>query len=468
MPWLSTARWRVAGSACSRAARISGQRWSLFGLMPKPSVIESPKATIAAARGPRDHVDARQLGPMADGPRAGQIGRRAAIAVDEEGGRARARMAGPRRRRPGQIEGDGEVAERRHGEIDGIGDGVRARREGDRVMAGEGHGAAAARRDPRRGRIGGAGDLDGFDPQRPRAEGVGEADADALAAQADPHHLAHGRVGQIGLGEAADRDHLRARPGPDPMRAGPRAAPVRLALRRAGETNSRDEQGDGGEELVHDHANSLSRTAGSASRARSGAMPLGHQLPALHIILDRIDAVERDDPALAQIDRRKAARRRLAADDDVVMTDRKADRLQPQIILVGPEPGHRRIRLGRAGDRLGRDIRLIVGVLDGFQPDPRAARKGVFMRGAIADRIDVRQGRSGNRRRHGRRCSPVAPACESGATAASMPIPTITMSAGISAPSARRTPLAAPFSPSMQSTRTPVRRSTPWARCSAS
>src|SRR6476620_9349408 len=41
------------------------------------------------------------------------------------------------------------------------------------------------------------------------------------------------------------------------------------------------------------------------------------QLAAMYIVLDRVDAVERDHPALLQIDDREAPRRRVAADDEI-------------------------------------------------------------------------------------------------------------------------------------------------------
>src|SRR5690606_11909425 len=51
IPWFSTAIWAVTSSACNRPARISGQRLSWLGIEPRPSVIESPSVTTAAAFG---------------------------------------------------------------------------------------------------------------------------------------------------------------------------------------------------------------------------------------------------------------------------------------------------------------------------------------------------------------------------------------------------------------------------------
>src|SRR5690348_16348126 len=51
------------------------------------------------------------------------------------------------------------------------------------------------------------------------------------------------------------------------------------------------------------------------------------QLAALDIVFDRVDAVERDHPALLQIDDREAPRRRVAADDEIVIPLAQANRL---------------------------------------------------------------------------------------------------------------------------------------------
>ena len=67
----------------------------------------------------------------------------------------------------------------------------------------------------------------------------------------------------------------------------------------------------------------------------------------------------------------------------------KADRLQPQVVLVRPEPGHRAVRLGLAGEELGDDARLVGRVLHRFEPDRGAVGEVVGMRRAIADREDV-------------------------------------------------------------------------------
>src|SRR5215510_9862905 len=49
MPAFNTLKWRVAGFACSRRARTSGQRLLVPDVERVPSVIESPSVTMAAA-----------------------------------------------------------------------------------------------------------------------------------------------------------------------------------------------------------------------------------------------------------------------------------------------------------------------------------------------------------------------------------------------------------------------------------
>src|SRR3546814_17822431 len=67
---------------------------------------------------------------------------------------------------------------------------------------------------------------------------------------------------------------------------------------------------------------------------------------ALHIILDRIDAVERDHLTVAKIDDRERPVGRVAAHDRLVKADRQADGLPTEVIFVRPEPWHGVIRFG--------------------------------------------------------------------------------------------------------------------------
>ena len=71
------------------------------------------------------------------------------------------------------------------------------------------------------------------------------------------------------------------------------------------------------------------------------------------------------------------------------MAVEQADGLELEVVLVRPEPGDRVIGLGPTGDGPGGGGRLIVGVLDRFEPDPGAAGEAVRVRRAIADRKDV-------------------------------------------------------------------------------
>src|SRR3546814_13131498 len=65
----------------------------------------------------------------------------------------------------------------------------------------------------------------------------------------------------------------------------------------------------------------------------------------LNIVLDRIDAVERDQPAALEIEDGEAAGRRIAAQDRLVVAGRKAHGLELQVILVRPEPDRKSTRL---------------------------------------------------------------------------------------------------------------------------
>jgi hypothetical protein len=67
----------------------------------------------------------------------------------------------------------------------------------------------------------------------------------------------------------------------------------------------------------------------------------------------------------------------------VVEVARYPDDLQFGVVLVGPEPRHGRVRPGAAGDRQTGGFGLVLGVLDGFEPQP-ILREAVVMRGAIA------------------------------------------------------------------------------------
>src|SRR5688500_13707512 len=71
------------------------------------------------------------------------------------------------------------------------------------------------------------------------------------------------------------------------------------------------------------------------------------------------------------------------------MADAEADGLELQVVLVRPEPRYRAVGCGRAEDDARRDLRLIDGVLDAFEPDASPAGEAVDMVGAVADRQHV-------------------------------------------------------------------------------
>src|SRR5215472_10924251 len=77
----------------------------------------------------------------------------------------------------------------------------------------------------------------------------------------------------------------------------------------------------------------------------------------------------------------------------MVVTGRDPHRLEPQIILVRPEPRHRIIRMLLADDRLSHGDGHVVRILDRFYPDDFVTREGVLVSGTIPDREDVREAR---------------------------------------------------------------------------
>jgi hypothetical protein len=119
--------------------------------------------------------------------------------------------------------------------------------------------------------------------------------------------------------------------------------------------------------------------------------PTGDKCLALHIVLHRVHAIECDDMPSTKVNDGERPRRNVPPHHDIVIADRQADGLQTQVILVRPEPRNGVIRLLFANDVLGGCGRLIVGILNGFQPDPSALGKAVFMPGAVADCVNVRQ-----------------------------------------------------------------------------
>jgi hypothetical protein len=109
--------------------------------------------------------------------------------------------------------------------------------------------------------------------------------------------------------------------------------------------------------------------------ARSG----GDEGSSLHVIRRDIEAIDGHDPARLEVDERKALRRRFTSQDDVIVPDREADRLQAQIVLVRPEPGHTAARRRRAAEMPRNHGRLIERVLHGLDSHASAIRERGLM-----------------------------------------------------------------------------------------
>ena len=97
---------------------------------------------------------------------------------------------------------------------------------------------------------------------------------------------------------------------------------------------------------------------------------VGDQLAADHIFRRGIDRLDRRDGALAQMEHGEFARRRIAAQHDLVARPRQARDLQLQVVLVRPEPRHLAIGLSACPTiASARMLGLVDGVLHAFQPD---------------------------------------------------------------------------------------------------
>src|SRR3979490_209565 len=126
------------------------------------------------------------------------------------------------------------------------------------------------------------------------------------------------------------------------------------------------------------------RNAGVGKLFRADQARRSEERPTLDVVLCGVHAIESDNSALAAINDGKASRLRVSAYDDVVMPDRKSDRLESQIVLVRPEPGDGIIDLGLAGQGVRHHGRLIMGVLHRFQADTCAMGVATFVCGTIA------------------------------------------------------------------------------------
>src|SRR5690606_10020134 len=104
-----------------------------------------------------------------------------------------------------------------------------------------------------------------------------------------------------------------------------------------------------------------------------------------------VDTVEGNHAAVLQVDYREAATCRIAAQDCRVVAKTEADRLQLEIVLVRPEPGHRLVGLRIAANGPRRRVCHVVGVLHAFESDNGSVRPDIAVGRAVADRINIGQ-----------------------------------------------------------------------------
>src|SRR5579863_6695717 len=119
----------------------------------------------------------------------------------------------------------------------------------------------------------------------------------------------------------------------------------------------------------------------------------GNQLACGHLVLRCVDAVERDELAVAQIADAEAARSRGAARDHgvVAVTDAHDDELE--IVLIGPEPWHF-VVARRSAEQVVADRRsLLEGIVDRLEPHTTAV-VSARMVGTVARSPDRLVGRT--------------------------------------------------------------------------
>ncbi len=163
-----------------------------------------------------------------------------------------------------QVEADGQVAQRRHVQVDRVGQHRRSGRHRDRGRAAEGQHAVAAGHDV------GAGlaqrDVGGADAQRRAAELVRHADAHLRTADAGMHNQAQGLVGE-GLGLRRQRwTGGRSAPGADPLLACVPQALVGVGTQRQGQAGQR--QRAGGQQAAQPRGRSRRRMNGVGQEQR--------------------------------------------------------------------------------------------------------------------------------------------------------------------------------------------------------
>ena len=177
---------------------------------------------------------------------------------------------------------------------------------------------------------------------------------------------------------------------------------------------------------------SPSGSSGSAQR-RSGGSARRDQLFRGEEVAAAIDAVDRRQPAVPEVERREAAPGGVAAQDQLVVRVADARDLELEVVLVGPEPGHLGIGLRPARDRLGDRLGLGHGVVHRFEPQAapeqrigvigqvaRGEDQGIAGAAAVVDQTPL---------------SSASPASRASSSFGTAPMPMTTRSAGRLRPS---------------------------------
>src|SRR6185503_3457361 len=105
-----------------------------------------------------------------------------------------------------------------------------------------------------------------------------------------------------------------------------------------------------------------------------------------------VDGVDGKDQPPFEIERGEAACGWIAAQHDLVIARRQPCNLQLQVVLIGPEPRHLRLRCRGPKQSGRRDFRLVDRIRHGLQAHALPMRRERMVR-AVAGRDDVRIGR---------------------------------------------------------------------------
>src|SRR5690606_39170665 len=116
----------------------------------------------------------------------------------------------------------------------------------------------------------------------------------------------------------------------------------------------------------------LERGGGVGGGAARDGQALGQGASHGHEVQRMVDAVGGDDPVAAVVEDRVPPAVRLGAHHRVVVARRQSGDLEFHLTLVGPEPRDACVLLATAGDRVGRHLGLLDGVVDALEPDPVA------------------------------------------------------------------------------------------------